>query len=206
LGLVGATRFLANMEIYDLLVRALYSMLSPEWTFARSSRIICLWPHPLPEGTSHQLRIGTHRYLVEMIGLEKSSARADIRCLAFNVSERPAGIMAYADYLASVMAAWGWDLRSELGQEMLFEDQGAVIAMLIAYTAGMVDEILERDRDVGSIIDIVVTICGPTRAQAARARNKGWPVIHHSALPEWLQREFGEPGQHPTGGRVFPVE
>lgn len=206
LGLVGATRFLANMDTPDLLLRALYSMLSPEWTFADSKRIVCLWPRPLPEGTVHQIRIGSHRYSVELIGLEQSSARADIRCLAFDVSERPAGVGSYADYVVSIMAAWDWNLRSDLGQEMLFEEQGAVVSMLVAETPGRLDEILGRDRDANPVVDVVLTNRRMTPSQAARAEAREWPVIHHSALPEWLQREFGEPGQQPTGGRVFPLE
>jgi hypothetical protein len=104
------------------------------------------------------------------------------------------------------MAAWDWNLRSELGQEMLFEEQGAVVSMLVADTRARMDEILERDRYAGPLVDVVLTNRRLTPSQAARAKATEWPVIHHSALPEWLQREFGEPGQQPTGGRAFPVE
>jgi hypothetical protein len=206
LGLVGATRFLAEMDMPSLLLRVIYSMLSPEWTFAGSKRIVCLWPRPLPDGSAHEVQIGNHRYRVQLIGVEQPSARADIRCLAFDVSERHAGVVPYADYLASVMAAWDWNLRSELGREMVFEEQGAVISMHIADTRASLDQMLERKRCAGPIVDVVVTNRRLTPSQLARAKASEWLVIHHSALPEWLQREFGEPGQRPAGGRALPVE
>jgi len=206
IGLVGATRFLADMDMTSLLVRALYSMLSPEWSFGNSNRIVCLWPRPLDDGMIQHIRIGRHQYRVEMVGLEQSSAGGDIRCLAFDVTERPAGIVPYADFIATVMAAWEWDLRSDLGEELLFEEQGGVILMLLADTPARLDRILERDRHAGPLVDVVVTNRRLTARQAERAEAKDWPVIHHAALPEWLQFEYGEPGQQPIGGRVFPKE
>lgn len=206
LGLVGATRFLAGMSMGDLLLRVLYSMLSPEWTFTNCKHLVCLWPRPLLEGKTEYIRLGNYQYPVEMIGLKQPSARADIRCLAFGVSERRGGILPYADYLVSVMAAWDWSLRSDLGEEMLFEDQGGVILMLVADTPAKLDNILHRDRYSGPVVDIVVTNKRLTAAQSATADALDWPVIHHSDLPEWIQREFGEPGQLPLGGRIFPVE
>lgn len=206
IGLVGATRFLAEMDMESLLLRALYSMFSPEWNFTNCKRIVCLWPRPLDDGLVRHIRIGSHAYQVDMIGLERPSARGDIRCLAFDVTERRAGIVPYADYIATVMAAWEWDLRSDLGEELLFEEQGGVILMLIANTPTKLDEILDRDRHAGPLVDVVVTNRTLTSQQAARAEAKEWPVIHHAALPEWLQQEYGEPGRQPIGGQVFPKD
>lgn len=205
IGLVGATRYLKDMGMHDLLLRVIYSMLSPEWTIA-DAKLICLWPHPLPEMSVEYVRIGAHRYVFEMIGLDQSSARGDIRCLAFGVGLRPAGTQAYADYVASVMAAWGWDLRSSLGEEMLFEEQGGVISMLVADTPARLDEILRRSRDVGPQIDLVVTKRALTKLQKRQAEIGAWPVIHHTGIPGWLQHEFGEPGQMPASGYEFAPE
>lgn len=202
LGLIGATRFLADLEMHDLLLRLIYSMLSPEWSFSDCKRIVCLWPRALPEQSIEYLRIGRREYPIEMIGLKNSTARADIRCLAFGVQERREGLLGYADYIASVMAAWEWDLRSELGQEMLFEEQGGVISMLVADTPARLDDILRRDRHSGPLVDLVVTNKPPTPSQAACAKLGTWEVIHHVDLPSWLSREYGEPGQWPAPGRM----
>src|SRR5690606_4262795 len=133
IGLIGATRYLTDMGMQDLLLRVLYSMMSPEWTIG-DAKLVCLWPHPLPEDSVEYVRLGAYHYAIEMIGLKQPSARADIRCLAFGVSLRPTGTRAYADYIASVMAAWGWDLRSSDGEALLFEEQGGFISMLVADT------------------------------------------------------------------------
>lgn len=205
IGLVGATRYLTDMSMQDLLLRVLYSMLSPEWTFG-GAKLVCFWPHPLPEGSVEYVRLGGYHYAIEMIGLKQSSARADIRCLAFGASIRPAGTRAYADYIASVMAAWGWELRSGDGEELLFEEQGGFISMFVADTPERLDAILRRNRDVGPQLDIVVTNRSLTKVQKRQAEEGAWPIIHHTEIPGWLRHECGEPGQMPAGGRKFAVE
>lgn len=206
MGLVGATRYLKEMSVKDLLIRVIYSMLSPEWTFTDNAKLVCLWPHPLPQGSSQHVRLGSCQYSIEMIGLERSSARADVRCLAFGVSAAHPGVEAYADYVATVMAAWGWDLRGGDGEAMLFEEQGGVISMLVADTSVRLDAILRRDRNVCQEVDIVVTNRSLSTVQMRQAEAGGWPVIHHSELPSWIQREFGQPGEIPAGGRNFRLE
>lgn len=206
IGLVGATRYLTEMNMNDLLLRALYSMLGPEWKFTENTKLVCLWPHPLPEGSLEYVKIGRYHYSIEMIGLKKSSARADIRCLAFGVQAASLGIQDYADYVASVMAAWGWELRGSDGEAMLFEEQGGVISMLIADSRARLDSILRRDRNVGPKVDIVVTNRTLSKVQNRQAEAGGWSVTHHSDLPRWIQREFGENGQMPAGGRNLPLE
>jgi len=205
IGLVGATRYLTDIDMDDLLLRAVYSILSPEWGFG-DAKLVCLWPHPLPEGSVEYVRLGGYQYAIEMIGLKQSSARADIRCLAFGASLRPAGTRAYVDYIASVMAAWGWDLRSADGEELLFEEQGGVISMLVADMPARLDAILRRNRDMGPQPDIVVTNRSLTKAQKQQSELGSWTVIHHTKLPGWLRHKLGEPGQMPAGGRKFAPE
>ena len=206
MGLVGATRYLTELSMKSLLLRVLYSMLSPEWEFTENARLVCLWPHPLPAGSFEHVRLGKHQYSFEMIGLERSSARADIRCLAFGVSATPSNGESYADYVAAVMAAWGWNLRGGEGEAMLFEEQGGVISMLVADTPARLDAILRRDRNVGPEVNIVITNRSLSTAQIRQAEAGGWPVIHHSDLPGWIQGKFGQAGEVPAWGRNFPLE
>jgi hypothetical protein len=186
IGIVGATRYRTEMGTHDLLLSVLYSMLSPEWTFTDNTRLVCLWPHPLPQGSFEYVRLGRYQYSIEMIGLEQSGARADIRCLAFNVREMPSGVQAYAKYITLVLAVWGWDLHENDGEAMLFEKQGSVISMLVAETPARLDAILRRDRNVSPKVDIVVTNRSLSKAQDRLAEAGDWPVIHHCDLPSWI--------------------
>lgn len=186
IGLVGATRYRTEMGTHYLLLNVLYSMLSPEWTFTDNTRLVCLWPHPLPEGSFEYVRLGRYQYSIEMIGLEQSSVRADIRCLAFNVSEMPSGVQAYAKYIALVMAVWGWDLHESDSEAMLFEKQDSVISMLVAETPARLDAILRRDRNVGPKVDIVVTNRSLSKAQDRLVEAGDWSVTHHCDLLSWI--------------------
>lgn len=203
IGLVGATRYLADMSMRDLLLRVLYSMLSPEWTFADGAKLVCLWPHRVPDGSHEYVRLGSSRYLIEMIGIEQPSVRADVRCLAFGVSATPPGTEAYAEYVAAVMAAWGWSIHRHDGEAMLFVRQGGVVSMLIADTAAQLDAILRRDREIGAGVDFVVTNRSLNAAQNRMAQAGGWRVIHHSELPSWIPPALGQNGVMPVGDGDF---
>ena len=89
---------------------------------------------------------------------------------------------------------------------MLFEEQGGVISMLVADTPARLDAILRRDRNVGPEVNIVITNRSLSTAQIRQAEAGGWPVIHHSDLPGWIQGKFGQAGEVPAWGRNFPLE
>jgi hypothetical protein len=201
MGLVGAARFLKGPAPEPLLTRALYSMLSPEWTFVGARRIVALWPRPVPEGSIVFITLGGHNYPVELIGVEHSSARADVRCLAFDVRERPADLAGYADFLVSILAGWDWQLRSDIGEEMIFEEQGLVISVYPAETRARLDALLDRPSSNGSFSEIIVVNRPPTPRQQKRIDATQWTVIHHADLPTWLRERFGEPAFSPIGGR-----
>jgi hypothetical protein len=199
LGLVGATRFFANLSPEALIRRALYTMINEDAALHTAEQIWCFWPYRDVPHETVDVRIGQHNYHTLLHRGLVDRRHKDVVCLAFGVIESRKSWEVYADFVTSLFGGWGWQLRHSGGGSLLFEDEGEAVRVWPVRTMARLAELVSRQAEYGDPYDVIVTNLSVPDNFREAANEARWQLVEHSRLVEWLKLHFPYPSEQPLG-------
>lgn len=189
-GLIGRARHDSLLGVHDNLRRAIYDMLCEDADLASAKRIVVLWPTHIsrPEGYV-RIEIGGLEYFPEIMTRPGGQAR-DIVALAIGVNLLKRTASEFSSFCRSLLAGFGWRVRSNLPGHILLENEGEALRVWPAASSESLARLISESSDFDPHNDLIVTnqtISINLRELAARNKVE---AIHYSLLERWMQRKY----------------
>ncbi|MDI1262313.1 MAG: hypothetical protein PS018_03530 [bacterium] len=189
LNLFGMLRPRAEWSEQEVLRYLLGTMLCEEALLHTSEHIIVLMPGEL-RSRMVQVRLGRHKYIVNLLADARSNRSADLMCWAVSASLPKDFDEAFKDFCISLLDGYRWDYRGEDGESLIFEDEGEVLNVWPAQTLSAVMGVVSKESQHGREWDVILTPQSIPAHVLGRARKMGWSLMHYSELPRWLRTHY----------------
>jgi hypothetical protein len=187
LGLVGSVRFLPELNPKDLIRRALYSMLCEDAYLHSAERIVVLWPYEFsPKERYQKIRFGRHAYDVELIQRERNPRSLSLVSFALNVQPSRRTRQDFRDFCISLLACYGWEVRSESHEYIIFQNDREGIRVWPTESLDEIQSITSLNAEFQRYTDLILTNRTLTRSIREKAEIFKWSVIHYSELSIWM--------------------
>lgn len=197
-GLVGATKFHANIDEYDgrpeeLIRRALASAVTEDAYLHSAKRFTALWPARDRARPTHvTVKLGRHRYKVDVFPCENRVTEKDVILLAQDVKLAANTPKDFQDFVVTLMSQFFWRERHQTPENLLFEDEGEALRVWPVIDRRTLNTLVRREAEFGSPSDLIITNQSISSHVARQARERGWQLIHYSTLHQWMAEHYPE--------------
>ncbi|MPT48367.1 MAG: hypothetical protein E2598_08100 [Sphingobium sp.] len=191
IGVVGAARYNAQIDIEEMIRRALYSMLCEDTPLHSAQRIVLLWPYAILDAENHHtVQLGRHRLGVELYSSPNASGVPDVIGFAMNVQpskKRPAD---FADLCISIASGYNWRLRDDDSRSLIFENEGEAIRLWPISERERLAKMVCEKSEFGPTGDLIITNQTLTKQTRRSAMQNGWGIVHYSEMERWMRSNY----------------
>lgn len=184
-GLFGSTKYDRITPKNELIQRVLCSMLCEDALLHTASKIVIIWPNLKVEDSRERVELGAHIYDVELMRRPKSARFLSVVGLAANVQLSNRSELDFIDFCRSLMAGYGWHLRSDEGHNLLFASKDETLRIWPVISAAASQVLLQGREGHGR--DLIISNQTVSIAMSNFARTRGWNLMHYSELDRWIK-------------------
>lgn len=190
-GLIGAAKHHPNIDEHEgrpeeLIRRAIASALTEDAYLHTAEHIIAFWPEQdraMPGRVT--LKLGRHRYEIEVRPSWLMGTGKDVVLLALNVKPSRRTASDFQDFVVSLFSEFFWVERHRTLENVLFEDEGEAIRIWPVATADDLRRLVQTKPEQSP--DLIITNQSIPWQISRYAQDNGWDLIHYSDLYQWMQ-------------------
>jgi hypothetical protein len=191
-GLIGAARYSTAVGEEDMIRHVLHTMLCEDAILHSASKISLLWPHAINSGeTTRSVKLGNHKYQVELITRPKESKLHHVVGFAMNVRLSPRSEPDFRDFCISLIAGYGWQARYEDGQSIVLENEGEPMRIWPVTSSNAAAALLRRKGEFSRSDDLIISNQSISKAIRERAAAQNYSICHYSEIGRWMRSEYG---------------